>query len=134
VGGLSSTPGAFFVGEQAVDERTHVVVAGGELDMRAEGQLRARFDELQRAGRRYVVADLSEVTFIDSTALGVLVRAARRLEDERGSLDIVCANPNVLRVFQIVGLSQRLRIHLAREDAISATRWFADPEPAAPTS
>jgi anti-sigma B factor antagonist len=68
------------------------------------------------------VLDLSMVTFIDSTAIGVLVGAVMRLREvEGGSLTVVCADENqrVLRIFEIAGVESLITLHSSREEALS---------------
>jgi anti-sigma B factor antagonist len=100
-----------------------VVVAGGEIDYAASPQLKARIAEHVEAGRTRLVLDLSTVTFIDSTAIGVLMGAVMRLDElGGGSVAVVCAEENkrVLRIFEIVGIDSLLELHSSREEAISA--------------
>jgi anti-sigma B factor antagonist len=100
-----------------------VVVAGGEIDYAASPQLKARIAEYVEAGRTRLVLDLSTVTFIDSTAIGVLMGAVMRLDElGGGSVAVVCAEENkrVLRIFEIVGIDSLLELHSSREEAISA--------------
>lgn len=99
-----------------------VVVAGGEIDYAASPQLKARIAEHVEAGRRHFVLDLSTVTFIDSTAIGVLMGAVMRLDELGGSVAVVCAEENkrVLRIFEITGIDSLVELHSSREDAISA--------------
>ncbi|HEX8236431.1 MAG TPA: STAS domain-containing protein [Abditibacteriaceae bacterium] len=82
-----------------------VVEVGGEVELHSANQLR---DELLRAGEAEhpcVVVDLSRVTFIDSTGLGVLVGALKRVR-EKGALSLVCPQRQVRRVFEITGLTK----------------------------
>jgi len=95
----------------------------GELDYAASPQLRQRIDGHLEAGRRRLVLDLSEVTFIDSTAIGVLLGAVTRLNEAGGgALEIVCADENarVLRIFAITGIDSMIALHSTREEAFSA--------------
>jgi anti-sigma B factor antagonist len=100
-----------------------VLVAAGEVDFAAAPQLRERIFEQLDAGRRRLVLDVSTVTFIDSTAIGVLVGAITRLGDaDDGSLTIVCGEENrpVMRIFDISGLTGLVDVHRTREEALSA--------------
>jgi anti-sigma B factor antagonist len=100
-----------------------VLVAAGEVDFAAAPQLRERICEQIDAGRRRLVLDVSTVTFIDSTAIGVLVGAITRLADAGdGSLTIVCGEENrpVMRIFDISGLTGLVEVHRTREEALSA--------------
>ena len=56
-------------------------------------------------GARQIVVDLSAVTFIDSTALGVLVHGAKRLGPDGGALHLVCGPGGVRRILEITGLA-----------------------------
>jgi anti-sigma B factor antagonist len=98
-----------------------LIVVSGELDYAASPRLRARISAHIDGGTLHLVLDLSEVTFIDSTAIGVLVAAATRLrETGGGSLCVVCADENarVLRIFDIAGVADALEVHGSREDAL----------------
>jgi anti-sigma B factor antagonist len=100
-----------------------LLVAGGEIDYAASPQLRERLSEGIDVGARRVVLDLSSVTFIDSTAIGVLVGAVMRLRElGEGSLTIVCneQNERVVRIFEIAGVDSLITLRRSRADALSA--------------
>jgi anti-sigma B factor antagonist len=94
----------YILGERATGAGRHVVSADGELDLAAAPDLRAAIDAALEAGAVAIVVDLSEVTFIDSTAIGILLATRERMRRSGGSFDIVCVEPNVLRVLEIVGI------------------------------
>lgn len=94
-----------------------VVPLQGELDLADARLVRDRLDEQIRAGHRHIVADLGQVTFIDSSALGVLVGRLKILQKMGGNLRIVARSEQVLRVFEITGLDQVFPIF---DDAASA--------------
>jgi anti-sigma B factor antagonist len=99
-----------------------LLAVGGEIDYAASPQLRERIADHVKAGRRHLVVDLSAVTFIDSTTIGVLVGAVARLREAGGSLAVVCEQENVkvLRIFEITGLESMIELHRSREEAVSA--------------
>jgi anti-sigma B factor antagonist len=96
---------SYILGHQVAGPGRHVIAVDGELDMTAAPDLRAAIGAAIDAGATALVVDLSEVTFIDSTGIGVLLAARHRLQRSGGSLDLVCTEPNVLRVLEIVGVS-----------------------------
>jgi anti-sigma B factor antagonist len=100
----------YTLGDWKAGEGTYVVAAGGELDMGAAPSLRATIERILEEGPSRLVVELSEATFIDSTSIGILMGAKRRLRAAGGRLEIVCTEPNLLRIFEIVGLSQQLSI------------------------
>ncbi len=98
-----------------------MLVAGGDIDYDASPQLRERLADHIHQGARRLVLDLSKVTFIDSTAIGVLVGAVMRLHEEGGgSLAVVCADENrrVLRIFEIAGVDSLIGLYRSREEAL----------------
>jgi anti-anti-sigma factor len=122
----------YYIGEDVMLEDVEygddvvVLVAGGEIDFAASPQLRERIAEHVNAGRKHLVLDLSTATFIDSTAIGVLVGAVARLrENGGGSLAIVCAEDNerVLGIFEIAGVESLFALYPSREEALSALGW-----------
>jgi anti-sigma B factor antagonist len=106
--------------DEPVDDTTHVLSPEGEIDALTAPQLGRRLLGLAEEGKTAVVVDLSSVTFIDSTGLGVLLNALRALGRRRGKLVLVCPNERVLRPFQVTGLEDRLPIFPTREAAIGA--------------
>ena len=87
-----------------------VVVASGEIDAHAAPSLRDMLISLADLGRIRVVVDMSAATFVDSSAIAVLVGHLRRVREEGGSLSVVCANENVLRTFEIAGVEREFEI------------------------
>ncbi len=79
---------------------------------------------LQSEGPKHLIVDLSSVVFIDSTALGVLVGAQRAM-DEGFHLAIVCAEENVLRIFELTGLDGMFEIVPTLDDALEFVRGSA---------
>lgn len=88
---------------RTVADRT-VLEIGGEIDVYTAPLLRERLIELVAGGAHHVVVDLSRVEFLDSTGLGVLAGAHRRLRAAEGSLTLVCPHERLLKIFRITGL------------------------------
>jgi anti-sigma B factor antagonist len=91
-----------------VTERgSHTVVAvGGEIDLATQGELKSVLYDLIVAGRVHLVLDLSEVDFLDSTGIGALIGARRRVHAFQGSLTLVCPQESVMKIFTITGLEK----------------------------
>ena len=94
-----------------------VVVASGELDAYAEEDLLGIFRETGREER--IVVDLSRVTFLDSTALGILVRAVREVGARGGELRIVLPEGTARRIFEITTLDRVLPVADSRAQALA---------------
>ena len=104
--------------DEPVDEHTHVVAPMGEIDALTAPQLGRRLLGLAEEGKKDVVVDLSRVTFLDSTGIGVLLNALRQLASRDGRLVLVCPTERVLRPFEVTGLVSRLQIFHSREAAL----------------
>src|SRR6476619_5306657 len=76
-----------------VDDQMGVVVAAGEVDLATVSTLRQDLSDHIAAGLTMLLVDLSAVTFIDSTGLGVLVGAGKKTAEVGGSMRLVCDNP-----------------------------------------
>lgn len=83
-----------------------VVKVGGEVDVYTAPQLRGALDREIAEGRVRLVIDLDDVTFLDSTGLGVLVGRLKLVRKQAGWLRLVCSNDRILRVFRITGLDK----------------------------
>jgi anti-sigma B factor antagonist len=97
-----------------------VVSVTGELDVATAPRLREVLIGLITSGHHRLVVDLGWVDFIDSTGLGVLIGALKRLRSHDGRLDLVIDDPRVLKVFDITGLDQIFTIHPTVELAVSS--------------
>jgi anti-sigma B factor antagonist len=96
---------------------TAVVEAGGELDAFAAPELSAAFAGVIR--ETSVLADLDAVSFLDSTALGVVVRAMREIADEGGDARIVLPRSSARRIFEITTLDRVLPVATSRAAALA---------------
>ncbi len=83
-----------------------VVHVGGEIDVYTAPALRRHLDEQIQRGCRDLVVDLAEVTFLDSTGLGVLVGRLKLIRSQGGIMRIVATQERVLKVFTITGLDR----------------------------
>lgn len=97
-----------------------IMRVGGYVDFDVAPQLKHYIVDNIDAGTRHVVIDLSDAGFIDSTAIGVLVGALKRLRDVGGSLAVVCDSDNIRNIFEIVGLENVIPLHRSRDDALAA--------------
>jgi anti-sigma B factor antagonist len=88
----------------------------GELDLHATPDLREEMIRLVEEGHRDVVVDLTETTFLDSTALGALAGRYRELRARGGSLAVICSNENVRYTLEIAGVDHALRVCRSREE------------------
>jgi anti-sigma B factor antagonist len=95
-----------------------VVSVDGELDLHTSSQLE---EALASTDSRCVVLDLTEVPFMDSTALAVTVDVARRMGRQGRKLLVVAGNPAVSRVFEIMGLDRTLAVRSSLPEAIEAS-------------
>lgn len=100
----------------ATDGRATVVVCG-EVDLYTADQLHAALAKAVESGARQLTVDLSLVGFLDSTALGVLIAAAKLLPAD-DALDIVCPNEKIRRVFELTGLDGVFAIYKSRDEAL----------------
>ena len=96
-----------------------LVSASGELDLYSAGCLRARIEEADTVGADTVLVDLSEISFLDSAGLGVLVQETERLEGRGHSLVLVTNDPRTRRVVEVTGLNRVLRTYATLQDALS---------------
>src|SRR3954471_19475982 len=115
----------FSAWDEQVDESTHVVAVRGEIDIFTAPEFKERITGAIDAGRDLVVVDLGATSFIDSSSLGVLISAHRRLSGRDGRLVIACDVPAVLNTFKITGLDAVLEITGSRDEAL-ATRGGDD--------
>jgi anti-sigma B factor antagonist len=110
----------FELSEDEIDSRTHVIAVSGEIHVSTAPQFSRRLNDAIGQGKTAVVLDLSDVTFIDSTGLSVLLNGLRRVTRRGGRMAIVCTNPTVLRLFEITRLDTTFDIVGSREEGVQS--------------
>jgi anti-sigma B factor antagonist len=108
------------VNEEGIGGDVRILRVGGDVDFDAAPQLKRHIMSRVDAGDRHFIVDLSAVGFIDSTAIGVLVGALRRLDANGGSLLVVCDNEDIRGIFETVGLEHVIPLYRSHEDAFAA--------------
>jgi anti-sigma B factor antagonist len=111
--------GCLSVHEDALDERTRVVAPSGPVDASSAPRLGRRLLALVDAGARALVIDLSRVSFMDSTGIGVLLNALRRMTQRNGLLLLIAPAEHLRRPFEVTGLARRFRLFDSRADALA---------------
>jgi anti-sigma B factor antagonist len=71
-------------------------------------------------GKRGVVVDLTDVTFMDSTGIGVLLNAVSHFEGRHAQLVVVCDSDLILRPLQLTGVINLISVVDSREKALGA--------------
>ncbi len=87
-----------------------VVATTGELDVHSAGSLEQALQDLIGQGDNTLVLDLTGLEFLDSTGLGVMVKALKWAQDAGGSLRVVADDEKITKVFTITGLDQALSL------------------------
>lgn len=94
----------------------YLITVTGEVDLATSPELDTAIIAAIDAAAASVVIDLSDVSFMDSSGLGVIVRALKRCREAENDLDLVITNERVLKVFGITGLDQVIPIHASIQD------------------
>ena len=97
-----------------------MVSARGEVDVATAPALRDGLDQAVDGDAGSVIVDLTGVTFIDSTGLGVLIGVRKRCLDAGRDLRVVVTEPRILKVFEITGLTELFAIHESLDPALEA--------------
>ena len=103
---------AFWSRTDRLREGTYLVELAGELDLYTAAQCRRTLFDVIEAGAREIVVDLSGVSVVDSTTIGVFIIAENALQHRGGRLVLVCDNRASLARFASGGLTQLFELRL----------------------
>ena len=109
----------FSVNTAALGGDAFIVTITGEVDLHTAPELEHALDGVVGLGGTAVALDLSEVSFVDSTVLGVLLRIRQRLHDLGGEVVVVTQDRRVLRTFEVTGLDRVIVIERQLADAVA---------------
>jgi len=110
----------FTVTTAELDGNSFVVSLTGEADLYTAPELERAVDGVIGLGGTAAVVDLADVSFIDSTTIGILLRAQSRFAALGGGLIVVAADRRVLRTLEITGLDRVLRIERTLAEGVTA--------------
>ena len=97
----------------------HIVAIAGNLDSTTSPEAQKKLDAVV-AGARKVVLDFSELDYISSAGLRVLLGAAKQLRASGGTLRMFGLNQSVREVFEISGFSAILAVYPTEAEALGA--------------
>jgi anti-anti-sigma factor len=107
-----------------LDHRTEdgltIVEVEGEIDVYTAPRLRELLIDLVNKGNFHLLVNMEKVDFLDSTGLGVLVGGLKRVRAHDGSLELVCTQERILKIFRITGLTKVFGIYASVDEAKEA--------------
>jgi anti-sigma B factor antagonist len=105
------------VSDYTTDDDLTVINVEGEIDVYTAPKLREKLIDLVNKGKYHLLVDMEKVEFLDSTGLGVLVGGLKRVRAHDGSLELVCTQERILKIFRITGLTKVFGILDSVDDA-----------------
>lgn len=97
-----------------------ILEVGGEIDVYTAPKLRDAISDLVAEGKYHLVVDMEKVDFLDSTGLGVLVGGLKKVRGHGGTMQLICTQERLLKIFRITGLAKVFTIHDNQESALAA--------------
>ena len=110
------------------DERSGpvtIVTAEGPVDVYTCPMFREYLLSLIAQGNYLIAVDASQCDYLDSTGLGVLVQALKKVRQRGGHLDVICTDERTLNVFRVTGLTKVFGIHASKDEAVAALAELA---------
>jgi anti-sigma B factor antagonist len=117
----------FAIEDRRVADGSHIVAVAGEIDLFTAPEFKQRTSRPIDEGVQRLIVDLTNTTFIDSSSLGVLIGAHRRLKQRNGSLVVVCDNDAIVKTFKITGLDGVFTLVRSLDDALDGDAVGAGP-------
>jgi anti-sigma B factor antagonist len=99
-----------------------VVKVQGEVDVYTAPKLREEIHRRLDQGDNRIVVDLTNVAYMDSSGLGVLIGALKRSREENGDLIVASPNPRISRILDVTGLSRIFNVHDDMNGAVTALK------------
>ena len=97
-----------------------VLSLAGDLDFSCEEEVEQKIEEILDESKTRIILDISEVPYASSSGLGVMLRAAKRLQTLEGQFAICCPQPMVADVLRLTRIATMMTVTETREAAIEA--------------
>lgn len=95
-----------------------VLKVRGEIDVASAPDFHASISDIIGRGPEVVIVDMSEVSFIDSTGLGVLVSAEKETREAGKDLRLVVTQPQIMKLLELTGLDEVFTVLSSTNDAV----------------
>ena len=109
----------FRIDEASPEASVRILAVHGDADLHTAPELREALRGATDDGVTTLVVDLSGAPVIDSTSLGVLLGALKRLRERDGQIRLVVPRPEVRRVFEITMLDRVFSLHQTLDEALA---------------
>lgn len=116
--GTATSATDFRLEEEQPRPGTVLLAVFGDVDLHVADELGDRVVSAIDGGATSLVVDLSEVTFVDSQAIGALLRGTRRLAPSEGCFRLVAPRPEIRRIFELTSLDEVFALDSTREEAL----------------
>lgn len=110
----------YVIDDRSLPDDVCLLTARGQLDVYAMPVLNEHVNRAFTRHAKQLIVELADGSYIDSMMIGVMLSAHRRMLARGGTLELVCADPSILRIFELVGLTDRLHVYHALIDALAA--------------
>jgi anti-sigma B factor antagonist len=100
------TTDVYFEATESRESGVPVLNVRGEIDVSTAPELHGLLADVVSHGPQLVIVNLTDVSFIDSTGLGVLVEAVRDVRGGGGDLRLVVTQPQIIKVLELTGLDK----------------------------
>jgi stage II sporulation protein AA (anti-sigma F factor antagonist) len=98
-----------------------IVHMAGELDHHSAEEVRNKIDDrVDRDNTRKLIMDFSDVSFMDSSGIGVVIGRYKKLNLKKGSICITKISGSVERVFELSGMFKIIKSYKSIEEAIES--------------
>jgi len=108
------------VSTSTVENVAEIVSINGEIDVYTSPQVKQVINALIEKGIYNLIINLEQVRYIDSTGLGVLIGALKKVREQNGHIFLVCVDQQIKKVFTITGLIKIFKIFENNDKAIEA--------------
>lgn len=110
------------ISEQQVNSEVIVEKFVGRFDQNARQEYKWRMDLAINAGYRHIILDVTDVTFIDSSALGWLVLTQRKFNRVRGRMSLIVRDGFVRDILNLTEIGEWIPVFRSQEDAVAASK------------
>lgn len=92
--------------KHTTDENESILSLSGEIDAHTAPELKEALGQLTKQSGQEIIVDLENVSYMDSTGLGLFIGALKSAKENDGELKLINIQERVFRLFQITGLDE----------------------------